>query len=82
MKSTSFCLNYASSVSFLNLFPREASPWFRVKAFESHRSYLCSCLSHLTLIHTSFVGELMKASYREEGKALSLQQISLAGHQF
>lgn len=81
MKSTSFCLNYASSVSFLNLFPREAFPWFCVKAFESHRSHLCSCLSP-TLIHTSFVGELMKALFREGGKALSLQQISLPGHQF
>lgn len=46
MKSTSFCLNYASSVSFLNLFLREKIAWFCVTAFGSHCSCLCSCLSH------------------------------------
>lgn len=81
MKSTSFCLNYASSVSFLNLFPREAIAWFCVTAFESHHCHLCSPKS-LTLIHTSFMGELMKALYKERGRALSLQHISVAGHQF
>lgn len=80
MKSTSFCLNYASSVSFLNLFPREAITWFCVKPFESQSPVLLP--KSPTLIHASFVGELMKASYKEGGKALSLQQISLAGHQF
>lgn len=73
MKSTSFCLNYASSVSFLSLFPREAIAGFCVTAFESHHSHLCSCLSHP---HPHFLrGELMKASFKEGGKAPSLQYI-------
>lgn len=49
MKSTSFCLNYASSVSFLNLFLRRKIAWFCVTAFGSYHSRLCSCLSHLHL---------------------------------
>lgn len=67
MKSTSFCLNYASSVSFLNLFPREAIAWFCVTASESHHCHLCSPKS-LTLIHTSsWVSSWKLCTRKEEG---------------
>lgn len=43
MKSTSFCLKYVSSVSFLKLLLIERFACFCGVTFGSRHSYLCSC---------------------------------------
>lgn len=67
MKSTSFCLNYASSVSFLNIFLREKIAWFCVTAFRSHHSHLpFSTLHSWVSLFETFTPGRKKGSFIKE----------------